>query len=116
MSIMRITRRGLSGVGVMALLALCLAAPASSKPSRPPTGSSCPLPATDLCTHYVTRGYRWSTMPLPYYINVANAPAGAEQDIHDAFLAWQNEIKSEAVEQAYPGDHSGVSFVFMGLT
>ena len=55
-------------------------------------------------------------MPLPYYINLTNAPAGAEQDIHDAFLAWQNEVKSQAVEQAYPGDHSSVSFVYMGPT
>src|SRR5687768_3106759 len=80
-------RRGLGAAGVIALIAVSLIAPsASSKPTRPPTGSTCPLPATDLCTAYVTRGYRWPTMPLPYYINLAGAPAGAEQDIHDAFL------------------------------
>lgn len=55
-------------------------------------------------------------MPIAYYINLEGAPVGAEQDIHDAFLAWQHEIKSPQVEQAYPGDHSAVSFVYMGLT
>lgn len=55
-------------------------------------------------------------MPIPYYINLSGAPAGAEQDIHDAFLAWQNEIKSPQVEQVYPGDRSAVTFVYMGVT
>ena len=110
-----VTRRGLGAA--IALVAVSLIAPsASSKPSRPPTGSTCSLPATDLCTDYVTKGYRWPSMPLPYYINLAGAPAGAEQDIHDAFLAWEDEVKSEAVENAYPGDHSSVSFVFSGFT
>ena len=86
--------------------------PTSAAPSR----SRCPLPPTDLCTDYVWRGRRWGVTPIPYLINLANAPEGAEQDIHDAFLAWQNEAGSAQVEAAYPGDQSSVSFQYQGPT
>lgn len=88
----------------------------AGKPGPQPGTSACPLPATDLCTSYVFRGYRWASMPIRYYINLAGAPAGAEQDIQDAFLAWEQEIKSPSVEAAYPGDRSNVRFQYMGLT
>jgi hypothetical protein len=55
-------------------------------------------------------------MPISYSINLANAPLGAEQDTHDAFLAWQNETGSAQVEAAYPGDQSNLSFVYRGPT
>lgn len=110
-------RSVLCATAVVTLLAMWSGAPsAAGKPGSPTPGSSCPLPPTDLCTDYVTRGYRWPAMPIPYYVNLNGAPVGAEQDIHDAFLAWQNEMKSPQVKQAYPGDHSTVSFVYMGLT
>jgi hypothetical protein len=47
---------------------------------------------------------------------VASAPVGADQDIRDAFATWQDEMGSPAVEAAYPGDRSGVSFTFLGFT
>ena len=78
--------------------------------------SSCSLPATDTCTDFLFKGRRWSNLPIPYYVNVGHAPSGAEQDIQDAFLAWENEVKSEAVEALYPGDHSSLDFVYMGTT
>ena len=53
---------------------------------------------------------------ITYYVNPAGLPAGAEQDIQDAFTAWEDEHKSAAVESAYPGDHSSVDFVYGGLT
>ena len=81
-----------------------------------PTGSACSMPPTDLCTDWRTRGRTWPSMPIPFYVNPAGAPAGAVEDLQDAFLAWQNEVKSPAVEAAYPGDRSSVAFVFMGLT
>jgi hypothetical protein len=55
-------------------------------------------------------------MPISYSINLANAPLGAEQDTHDAFLAWQNETGSAQVEAAYPGDQSNLAFVYQGPT
>ena len=55
-------------------------------------------------------------MPIPYSINLANAPLGAEQDVHDAFGAWQNETGSAQVEAAYPGDGSAVSYQYQGPT
>jgi hypothetical protein len=98
--------------GLVVLVASVLPIPASAAPPR----SKCPLPPTDLCTDYVWRGRRWGAQPIPYFINPANAPAGAEQDIHDAFLAWQNEAGSPQVEAAYPGDQSTVSFGYQGPT
>ena len=73
------------------------------------------MPATDTCTDFVSRGRHW-TGPIPYYINVTGAPAGFEQDVQDAFAAWENEVKSPAVEALYPGDHSSVDFTYMGQT
>jgi hypothetical protein len=55
-------------------------------------------------------------LPIPYFINPAGAPPGADVDISDAFGAWENEIGSPAVESAYPGDGSRVAFQFMGYT
>ena len=102
--------RALTALAVL-LLSL-IPAPSGAAPSR----SRCPLPPTDLCTDYVWRGRRWAAGPIPYVINLANAPAGAEQDIHDAFLSWQNEAGSPQVEEAYPGDQSSVSFQYQGAT
>jgi hypothetical protein len=82
----------------------------------PPSRSACTLPATDLCRDYVTQGKTWSSLPISYAINLAGAPPGAEQDIHDAFQTWQDEVGSSAVESAYPGDASRVAFQFTGHT
>lgn len=115
--LLRTKNRSISFLATGALIALALGPPSvSAKPGGPAPSPNCSLPATDLCTNFVTRGYRWPTMPIPYYINLGSAPLGAEQDIHDAFLTWQNELKSSQVEEAYPGDHSSVSFLYMGLT
>ena len=90
--------------------------PVASNAARPiPPSSGCVLPASDLCRDHSFRGRRWSG-PITYYVNVANAPVGAEQDVHDAFAAWEDELKSAAVEAAYPGDRSSVDFIFGGLT
>jgi hypothetical protein len=74
------------------------------------------MPATDTCTDFSFRGRRWSNLPIPYYVNVGLAPIGSEQDIQDAFLTWENEIKSAEVEDMYPGDRSSLDFVYMGTT
>jgi hypothetical protein len=57
-------------------------------------------------------------MPIPYYVNLTGAPVGALDDIQDAFLAWQNEVKSTALEAdpRYAGDRSSVAFAFLGVT
>jgi hypothetical protein len=85
---------------------------------KPDGSSTCPLPPTDFCNDYITRGRLWVSMPIPYYVNLAGAPLGALEDIQDAFSTWQNEVKSPALEAdpRYTGDHSRVSFVFMGPT
>ena len=102
----------LAAVSLMAALA-----PGASA-GRPGGGStsSCSLPATDTCTDFVSKGRRWSNLPIPYYVNVGQAPAGAELDIQDAFSAWENEVKSASVEALYPGDRSRLDFVYMGTT
>ena len=101
------------------MLALALLAPALSQlhaaEAKPPT-SSCPLPPTDLCTDYVWRGHRWVSQPIPFYINNAAGLPGAEQDVLDAFLAWENEVKSARVESEYPGDGSSIAFAYGGPT
>ena len=98
----------------LALLAL-LSAPGTVQAGKP-SASSCALPASDLCTDSVWRGHRWASQPIPFRINVAVPLAGAEQDVVDAFAAWQNEIKSPQVEAAYPGDGSSITFVYLGPT
>ena len=103
-------------LGLGLFMSLVAAPSGVAGPSSSTTTSSCSLPATDLCTDYVFRGARWASTPVPYYINPTGAPAGAEQAIHDSFLTWQNETKSPAVETLLPGDHSALSFVYMGLT
>ena len=107
------------GIVFAALLAITLVgvAPAgrAGKPAPPPPSSSCSLPATDACTDHVFRGRRWAG-PIPYYVNLAGAPAGFEQDVIDAFATWENEVKSASVESAYPGDGSSLDFVYMGPT
>lgn len=96
-----------------AVLAISLVSlPATA--ARPRT--TCPLPPSDLCTDYVWRGRSWASLPIPYSIHLGDAPPGAEEATHDAFLAWQNEIGSPQVEAAYPGDGSGISFLYQGLT
>lgn len=85
---------------------------AGSAPKR----SQCPLPPTDLCTDYVWNDYRWVTQPVPYFINLTGAPPGTEQDVHDAFLVWQNEEGSPRVEETYPGDGSNITFEYQGST
>lgn len=101
------------------LAALVLLVTAGSVPSavagKPPS-SSCSLPASDLCGDYVWRGHRWASQSVPFQINVATGLSGAEQDVLDAFLAWQNEVKSAQVESAYPGDGSSITFVYQGPT
>ena len=91
-----------------------IAAPTPSSEAAP--GSRCPMPPTDLCTDFVWRGRAWGNPAIPFSINLANAPLGAEQDILDAFLTWENETGSAGVESAYPGDRSAVSFVYQGPT
>ena len=102
-------------MAVLALGALLVSASSPAVAGKP-GGSSCSLPATDLCTDSSTRGRTWGTTPVPYYVNPAGAPVGAVEDLQDAFLTWQNEVKSPAVESKYPGDRSAISFVFMGPT
>jgi hypothetical protein len=103
-------------------LVLVLALAASLFPLVPAhagrPGSRCTFPATDFCTDYVTRGRRWQAMPIPYFVNLTDAPLGALEDIQDAFATWQTEGKSAALEAdpRYTGDRSSVSFIFMGLT
>lgn len=104
---------------VHALVALsALAVMPSAAVAAPPKSTSCSLPATDLCTAYVLRSERWSQLPLPYYVNSrsAVAPLGFAQDVQDSFDAWENEVKSPAVEAAYPGDRSRIDFTFAGET
>jgi hypothetical protein len=103
---------------VMLFLAGLLLGPGQVRAGKPRSGSSCPLPASDSCTDYVTRGRLWANMPIPYYVNLTGAPVGALDDIQDAFDTWQNEVKSATLEADphYAGDHSAVSFVFRGLT
>ena len=112
-----------AGRALRALIALLISTAASAalpasagKPPPPGGASSCSLPPTDLCTDFVLRTARWPAGPIPYYINAKGGPAGSEQAIQQAFLAWQNEVKSPAVEQAYPGDQSDLTFVYMGTT
>ena len=105
---------GLSAAAVLLFSGLPADVATAGKPGG--STSSCPTTPSDLCTDYVTRGNRWAPGPIPYYINPENAPLGAVEDVQDAFATWQNEVKSPQVEAAYPGDRSGVSFVFMGLT
>jgi hypothetical protein len=103
---------------VTLFLAGLLLVPAQVRAGKPGSGSACRLPASDLCTDYVTRGRLWASMPIPYYVNLTGAPVGALDDIQDSFNAWQNEVKSATLEAdpRYAGDHSAVSFVFRGLT
>ena len=102
----------------LVLIAASAAGPSSVAPvaAAPPPKSTCPLPATDLCTDYVWRGARWTTLPVPFHINLATPLPGAEQDVLDALAAWENEVKSSRVEAAYPGDGSSVSFANQGPT
>ena len=103
-----------SAVAAATLLCLLVTvAPAGA--AKPPPASNCTLPASDLCTDHVFRGRRWGG-PVTYFIAAAGLPLGAEQDIQDAFDAWENEHKSAAVEAAYPGDRSTIDFVYGGLT
>ncbi len=81
-----------------------------------PPASSCTLPASDLCKDYVWRGHRWASQPVPFQIHVAAPLPGAEQDVLDAFAAWEHEIKSSQVEAAYPGDASSIAFAYQGPT
>ncbi len=101
-------------LGAISLVVTLAPAVWAAKPGG--STSSCSLPAADTCTDFVFRGRRWSNLPIPYYINVSQAPTGAEQDIQDAFLAWENEVKSASVEALYPGDRSRLDFVYMGTT
>ena len=91
-------------------------APAVSAGKPGPSTPSCSLPATDTCTDYVSKGRRWANLPIPYYVNLSRAPAGTDQDVQDAFLTWENEVKSPSVEAHYPGDRSSLDFVYMGTT
>ena len=112
-------KRCLNVLAVVPLLLLtATAAPVASAapPASSGGGSTCTLPATDLCTDFLFRGYRWAPKPIPYWINPAGAPDGAISDVQDAFLTWENEVKSAQVEAAYPGDRSTVSFLYMGTT
>ena len=90
-----------------------LAAPAQAPAARPP---ACALPPSDLCTSYSLRAERWGQLPLTYYVNASTAipPLGFAQDVQDAFDAWENEVKSPAVEAAYPGDRSRIDFTYAG--
>jgi len=114
----RKTARGARLLRAAGLVALALAGLPTVASAAPPSGpsSTCALPATDLCTDYLTRGNRWAAMPVAYSVNDLRAPAGAALDIQDAFGAWQNEVKSPQVEAAYPGDRSAVAFTYDGLT
>lgn len=93
-----------------------LALPAPAYAAKPSAPAACPLPPTDLCTAHVVRSERWAELPLTYYVNASAAlpPIGFAQDVQDAFDAWENEVKSPAVEAAYPGDHSRIDFTYGG--
>ena len=97
----------------LAAASLMTLAPASA---GKPSGSACTLPATDLCADFLWRGHRWASGPIPFEVNSLAASPGADQDVLDAFLAWQNEVKSPQVEAAYPGDRSSVAFSYLGPT
>lgn len=99
---------------LLAVIALA-GAPSTSLAGKPPA-SACTLPASDMCADYVWRGHRWASQPIPFRVNVAVPLPGAEQDVLDAFAAWQNEVKSPQVEAAYPGDGSSIAFVYLGPT
>ena len=112
-----VSRRGRSMFLVLSsLLVVSGLLPAAS--AAPPGGSTstCSLPASDTCKDFVSKGRRWSNLPIPYYVNPLRAPLGAEQDVQDAFSAWENEAKSPTVEAMYPGDASRLDFVYMGTT
>ena len=91
--------------------------PREAAGGRPSSGATaCPLPATDLCTSYSFRGRVWRASPVRYYVNDAGAPPGFAADVQDAFATWENELKSPAVEAAYPGDRSTLDFSYEGVT
>lgn len=103
-------RTAIAVLGTMAILAA--ATPASA---GKPAGSSCTVPASDLCPDFVAGRARWGGTVV-YYVNPAGAPAGFVDAVTAAFDAWETEQKSAAVEAAYPGDRSRVDFSFGGLT
>ena len=107
-----VRKPALTGLLVMLVLA---GTPAAVLAGKPPS-SSCTQPASDLCPDYLWRGSRWSSSPVPFHINSLAAPPGAEQDVLDAFSAWQNETGSPAVEERYPGDGSSIAFAYQGAT
>lgn len=107
-------RGGVVGLAVTVLLVGVAPTGQAGKPAPPPT-TGCSTPATDACTDYVFRGRRWSG-PIAYYVNPAGAPQGFSEDVQDAFVAWENELKSPAVEASYPGDRSNLDFVYLGTT
>ena len=109
------TRLVTGAIALLAVLLSAVAADARAAGPRAPS-STCPLPPSDLCTDYLTRGNRWASMPVTYLVNELGAPAGAGLDIQDSFATWQNEVKSPQVEAAYPGDRSAVAFAYGGPT
>ena len=112
------TRRSTRIYAVLFLAAVlaAIANPAVAAAGKGPNATTCSLPPTDLCTDFVVRAERWKQLPLSYYVvtNGAIPPAGFAQDVQDAFDAWEHEVKSPAVEAAYPGDRSGIDFAYAG--
>lgn len=91
--------------------------PAVKPPSVGKGGSSCGLPATDLCTDFKDGRFRWSQLPVAYYVNRASAPGGLTNigtAVDDAFATWQNEVKSPDVQDVYGNDASSISYSDVG--
>lgn len=102
---------------LVAILAVAaLGAGAASASAGGPKTTTCTLPATDLCGDYRLRAERWAHLPLTYYVNSVGVlpPLGFSQDVQDSFMTWETELKSNAVEAAYPGDRSRMDFTYGG--
>lgn len=86
-------------------------------PARPPNagkGSACTLPSSDLCTDFKDGRFRWTTTPVPYYVNQTAAPVGARAAVQAGFAAWEQETKSAPVAVAYGNDASSITYEYEG--
>lgn len=82
-------------------------------------GTTCGLPATDLCTDFKDGRFRWSHLPVDYYVNRTSAPSGLSgfaAAVDAAFATWQKETKSSAVAAIYGDDESSISYADRGTS